>query len=193
MTIKLAPLPYEKNALEPHISSETLEIHYGKHHQAYVKNLNAAIEGTADANLSLEEIIKKSSGKLFNNAAQTYNHTFYWNCLAPKAGGSPTGSIAKAINSKWGSFDKFKEAFNENGNGNFGSGWTWLVKKSDNSIEIVNTKNAGCPITDGLIPLLVADVWEHAYYIDYRNARNEHLLAFWNLVNWKFVESNFTA
>ena len=190
MAFELPALPWAENALEPHISAETIQYHYGKHHNAYVTKLNAAIEGTANANLSLEEIIKTSSGGLFNNAAQVYNHTFYWNCLAPNAGGEATGTVADAINSKWGSFDAFKEAFTNSAATNFGSGWTWLVKTATGEIEIVNTDDAGCPLTKDQTPLLTIDVWEHAYYVDYRNARPSYIDAFWKLVNWDFVNSN---
>jgi len=187
----LPPLPYAKDALQPHISAETLEYHYGKHHQAYVTNLNNLIKGTEFENLSLEEIIKKSSGGVFNNSAQVWNHTFFWHCMAPNAGGAPTGPVADAITAKWGSFDKFKEEFQKSAVGNFGSGWTWLVKKADGSVDIVNTSNAQTPLTSADKPLLTVDVWEHAYYIDYRNARPKFVEAWWNVVNWAFVNENF--
>jgi superoxide dismutase, Fe-Mn family len=187
----LPPLPYAKDALQPHISAETLEYHYGKHHQAYVTNLNNLIKGTEFENLSLEEIIKKSSGGVFNNSAQVWNHTFFWHCMAPNAGGAPTGPVADAITAKWGSFDKFKEEFSKSAVGNFGSGWTWLVKKPDGSVDIVNTSNAATPLTTENKPLLTVDVWEHAYYIDYRNARPKFVESWWNLVNWDFVNQNF--
>jgi len=187
----LPPLPYAMDALQPHISKETLEFHYGKHHQAYVTNLNNLIKGTEFENLSLEEIVKKSSGGVFNNAAQVWNHTFYWNCMAPNAGGAPTGALAGAINAKFGSFDNFKAEFTKSCVGNFGSGWTWLVKKADGSVEIVNTSNAATPLTGADKPLLTCDVWEHAYYVDYRNARPKYVETFWNLVNWNFVAQNF--
>jgi Fe-Mn family superoxide dismutase len=187
----LPPLPYAMDALQPHISKETLEFHYGKHHQAYVTNLNNLIKGTEFENLSLEEIVKKSSGGVFNNAAQVWNHTFYWNCMAPNAGGAPTGALAEAINAKFGSFDNFKAEFTKSCVGNFGSGWTWLVKKADGSVEIVNTSNAATPLTGADKPLLTCDVWEHAYYVDYRNARPKYVETFWNLVNWNFVAKNF--
>jgi Fe-Mn family superoxide dismutase len=190
MAIELPPLPYEKNALEPHISAETLEYHYGKHHQAYVTNLNKMIEGTEFADAKLEDIIKKSSGGMFNNAAQTWNHTFYWNSMSPKGGGEPSGKLADAINKAFGSFAKFKEEFSKSAAGNFGSGWTWLVQRPDGSLGIVNTSNAATPITGSDKPLFTADVWEHAYYIDYRNARPKYLEAFWNLVNWEFAAKN---
>ncbi|WP_258240187.1 superoxide dismutase [Fe] [Pseudidiomarina homiensis] len=192
MAFELPALPYEKNALEPHISAETLEYHYGKHHNAYVTKLNDAVKGTDMESKSLEEIIKSSSGGVFNNAAQVWNHTFYWHCLSPNGGGEPTGALADAINAAFGSFDKFKEEFNAQAAGNFGSGWTWLVKKADGSVAIVNTSNAETPLTDeSVTPIMTVDVWEHAYYIDYRNARPNYLNAFWNLVNWDFVAKNF--
>lgn len=187
------PLPYPKNALAPYISEETLEYHYGKHHKAYVDKLNSLIPGTEFENLALEDIIKKAPpGAVFNNAGQVWNHTFYWNCMAPNAGGEPTGKLADAINKTFGSFKDFKEKFSTAGVGNFGSGWTWLVKSADGGIEIVNTSNAGTPMTSGQTALLTADVWEHAYYIDYRNARAKYLDEFWNVVNWDFVSQQFT-
>ncbi|MGL6162663.1 superoxide dismutase [Fe] [Microbulbifer sp.] len=192
MAFELPELPYAKNALEPHISEETLEYHYGKHHKTYVDKLNGLLEGTAEADKSLEEVIKSSSGGVFNNAAQIWNHTFYWNCLSPNGGGEPTGAVAEAINAAFGSFDKFKEEFSNSAVNNFGSGWTWLVKKSDGSVAIVNTSNAGTPLTESdQKALLTCDVWEHAYYIDYRNLRPKYLEAFWSLVNWDFVNQNF--
>lgn len=189
MAVKLPELPFAMDALAPHISKETLEYHYGKHHNAYVTKLNAAIEGGELANASLEEIVLKSSGGVFNNAAQVWNHSFYWNCLSPKGGGAPSGALAEAINKSFGSFDKFKEDFTNQAVTLFGSGWAWLVKKKDGSLGIEQTANAGCPLTSGLKPLLTCDVWEHAYYIDYRNARPNYVDAFWKLVNWEFVES----
>ncbi|MCA2019011.1 superoxide dismutase [Fe] [Vibrio tritonius] len=190
MAFELPALPYAQDALEPHISKETLEYHYGKHHNTYVVKLNGLIPGTEFENKSLEEIIKSSTGGIFNNAAQVWNHTFYWHCLAPKAGGEPTGAVAEAINKAFGSFEEFKTKFTDSAVANFGSGWTWLVKKADGSLEIVNTSNAATPLTDGVTPLLTVDVWEHAYYIDYRNARPNYMTAFWNLVNWEFVAAN---
>ena len=187
----LPPLPYPMDGLAPHISKETLDYHYGKHHQAYVTNLNNLIKGTPHENASLEEIVKTSSGGIFNNAAQVWNHTFYWNCMKPNGGGSPSGTLADAINQKWGTFDKFKEEFTKSCVGNFGSGWTWLVKKADGSVDIVNTSNAATPLTTGDKPLMTCDVWEHAYYIDYRNARPKYVETFWSLVNWDFVAKNF--
>ena len=186
----LPALPYELNALEPHISKETLEYHYGKHHQTYVTNLNNLIKDSAFADMSLEAIIKQSSEGVFNNAAQVWNHTFYWNCLSPKGGGQPTGKLANAINSTFGSFDKFKEEFTKKAITTFGSGWAWLVKNSDGTLALVSTSNAGTPLTANQTALLTCDVWEHAYYIDYRNARPKYVEAFWNLVNWDFVTQN---
>ncbi|MBW2604944.1 MAG: superoxide dismutase [Fe] [Deltaproteobacteria bacterium] len=191
MEHKLPTLPYEMDALAPTISKETLEYHYGKHHQAYVTNLNNLIKGTGFENASLEDIIKKASDGLFNNAAQVWNHTFYWNCMNPNGGGEPAGALADAINSVFGSFAKFKEKFSTSAATNFGSGWTWLVKNSAGSLAIVNTSNAGCPLSERQTPLLTCDVWEHAYYIDYRNARQKYVEAFWTLVNWDFVAGNF--
>ncbi len=191
MAFTLPELPYAKNALAPHISEETLDFHHGKHHNAYVVNLNGLIEGGEFADMSLEDIIRKSSGPIFNNAAQVWNHTFYWNCLSPNGGGEPSGALADAINAKWGSFEDFKKAFTADCVGNFGSGWTWLVKNAAGELAIVKTSNAGCPLTDaGVTPLMTCDVWEHAYYIDYRNAPPNYVGAFWNLVNWDFVASN---
>jgi Fe-Mn family superoxide dismutase len=194
MAFELPPLPYEKNALEPHISAETLEYHHGKHHKTYVDKLNGLVEGTDKENQSLEEIIKNAEGGLFNQAAQVWNHTFYWNSMSPDGGGEPTGELAEAINKAFGSFDKFKEEFNAKGAGNFGSGWTWLVKNGDGSVEIVNTDDADTPIAgDKQTPLLTCDVWEHAYYIDYRNARPKYLEAFWKLANWDFAAKNYAG
>jgi Fe-Mn family superoxide dismutase len=190
---ELPKLPYERNALEPHISSETLDFHYGKHHATYVTNLNKLIAGGEFESASLEDIIKKASGGIFNNAAQVWNHTFYWNCLSPNGGGDPKGALAKAIDSAFGNVGDFKTKFAASAAGNFGSGWTWLVKNANGGVEIVNTSNAGNPMTDNLTPLMTCDVWEHAYYIDYRNARPKYLEAFWNLVNWDFVESNLAG
>jgi len=190
MEHKLPDLPYSNDALEPVISKETIEYHYGKHHQTYVTNLNKLIVGTEFENLPLEEIIKKSSGGIFNNAAQVFNHTFYWNCLAPQAGGEPTGKLAEAINEAFGSFAQFKEKFSATAVGTFGSGWAWLVKNAAGKLEIISTSNAGTPMTEGKTALLTCDVWEHAYYIDYRNARAGYVDKFWDLVNWDFVASN---
>jgi Fe-Mn family superoxide dismutase len=188
----LPALPYPIDALAPHISRETFEYHHGKHHQAYVTNLNNLIKGTEFENAGLEDIIRKSSGGIFNNAAQVWNHTFFWNSMKPKGGGEPTGALATAINAKWGSFAAFKEAFTKSAVGNFGSGWTWLVRKSDGSVDIVNTSNAGTTLTTGDRALLTIDVWEHAYYIDYRNARPKFVETFLNhLANWDFAAKNF--
>ena len=192
MTFELPALPYAKNELVPHISEETLVYHYGKHHQTYVTNLNNLIPGTEFDGLTLEEIIVKSSGPIFNNAAQVWNHTFYWNSLTPKGGGLPTGALANAINTTFGSFEKFKEEFTKCAVTTFGSGWAWLVKNTDGSLALVSTSNAGCPLTTGQTPLLTCDVWEHAYYIDYRNARPSYLEAFWALVNWDFAAANYS-
>lgn len=191
MEHKLPELPYSLDALAPHISKETLEYHYGKHHQAYVTNLNNLIKGTEFENASLEDIIKKSSGGIFNNAAQVWNHTFYWHSLAPKGGGEPSGALGEAIKKKWGSFSAFKEAFSKAAVGTFGSGWAWLVKKGDGSVDIVTTGNAATPLTTADKALLTCDVWEHAYYIDYRNARPKYVEAYWNIVNWSFASKNF--
>ena len=191
MEHKLPELPYALDALAPHISKETLEFHYGKHHQTYITNLNNLIKGTEFENMSLEDITRKSSGGMFNNAAQVWNHTFYWMGLSPKGGGEPTGALADAINKKWGSFAKFKEEFTKTSVGTFGSGWGWLVKKADGSLDLASTSNAGTPLTGADKPLLTCDVWEHAYYVDYRNARPKYVEAFWNLVNWEFVAKNF--
>ena len=193
MAFELPALPYAKDALAPHISAETLEFHHGKHHQTYVTNLNNLVPGTEFEGLSLEEIVVKSSGGIFNNAAQIWNHTFYWNSLAPNAGGEPTGELADAINVTFGSFAKFKEEFTKTAVTTFGAGWAWLVKNPDGSLALVSTSNAGCPLTAGQTPLLTCDVWEHAYYIDFRNARPAYLEAFWALVNWDFAAKNFNA
>jgi Fe-Mn family superoxide dismutase len=187
---KLPELPYAKNALAPHISAETLEYHYGKHHATYVANLNKLIVGTEFADLSLEGIIKKASGGIFNNAAQVWNHSFYWKCLSPKGGGEPSEALAEAIVKNFGSFAQFKEKMTQAAITQFGSGWAWLVKNSDGSLTIEQTSNAATPLKDGKKPLLTVDVWEHAYYIDYRNARPAYLEAFWKLVNWDFAAEN---
>ena len=193
MTFELPALPYANDALAPHISAETIEYHYGKHHQTYVTNLNNLVPGTEFEGLSLEEIVKKSSGGVFNNAAQVWNHTFYWHCLSPNGGGEPQGALADAINSTFGSFDQFKEEFSKCAVTTFGSGWAWLVKNADGSLALVSTSNAGCPLTAGQTPVLTCDVWEHAYYIDFRNLRPKYLEAFWALVNWEFASANFAA
>ena len=191
MEYKLPPLPYAMDALEPAMSKETLEYHYGKHHRAYVKELNNLIKGSGLENATLEQVIRDSSGPLFNNAAQTWNHTFFWNCMAPRGGGKPTGALAEAMNDKWGSYAQFKEAFSKSAISNFGSGWTWLVVRSD-GVDIVNTDDADNPMTQGDEPLLTLDVWEHAYYLDYRNERPKFVEAFFkNLVNWNFALRNY--
>lgn len=190
MAFKLPELPYKMDALAPHMSKETLEFHYGKHHQTYVTNLNNLVEGKDFATMSLEEIIKKSEGPIFNNAAQVWNHTFFWNSLSPKGGGEPKGKTADAIKKNFGSFEKFKEEFTKAAVTQFGSGWAWLVKNADGTLAIKQTSNAGCPLTEGVKPILTCDVWEHAYYIDYRNARPTYLEHWWKLVNWDFAETN---
>jgi len=190
MEHKLPELPFANNSLAPHISAETLEFHYGKHHKTYVDNLNKLIPGTEFENSSLEDVIRKASGGVFNNAAQVWNHTFYWNSLSPKGGGEPTGVVAGAITKSFGSFAQFKEKFTNAAVTLFGSGWAWLVKNPDGSLSIEAMSNAGNPLKDGRTPLLTCDVWEHAYYIDYRNARAKYLEGYWKLVNWSFVENN---
>ena len=189
----LPSLPYALDALAPHLSAETLSFHYGKHHQTYITNLNNLIKGTEFENLSLEEIVKTSSGGIFNNAAQVWNHTFYWLGFAPNAGGEATGALAEAINSKWGSFAEFQKAFAQVAATTFGSGWAWLVKNSDGSLDLVSSSNAATPLTSTATPLLTCDVWEHAYYIDYRNSRPNYLEGFWKLVNWNVVAERFAA
>ena len=193
MAFELPNLPYELNALEPHISKETLEYHYGKHHKTYVDNLNKLVPGSEFEGLSLEKIIQKSSGGIFNNAAQVWNHTFYWHCLSPNGGGKPSGELLDKIVSSFGSFEEFKEKFTNTSITTFGSGWGWLVKNPDDTLDIISTSNAGTPIKEGKTALLTCDVWEHAYYIDYRNARPKYLESFWNLVNWDFVAKNLEA
>jgi len=193
MAFELPALPYAQDALQPHISSETLEYHYGKHHKTYVDKLNGLVEGTDLADKTLEEVVKCSDGGVFNNAAQIWNHSFYWNCLSPNGGGAANGAVADAINAAFGSFDAFVEQFTNSAINNFGSSWTWLVKRADGSVAIVNTSNAATPLTDDSVtPLLTVDLWEHAYYIDYRNARPKYMEAFWALVNWDFVNANFS-
>ncbi|MBL8708146.1 MAG: superoxide dismutase [Fe] [Rhodospirillaceae bacterium] len=191
--ISQPPLPYAMDALAPHISKETLEYHYGKHHKSYVDNLNELIEGTEFADMDLEAIVGKASGPIFNNAAQVWNHTFYWHCLTPEGGGAPDGQLAAAIDRNWGPIDTFKSEFTKAAAGNFGSGWTWLVQNRDGGLEIVNTSNAQTPLTSDAKPLLTCDVWEHAYYIDYRNKRPDYLAAFWEVVNWRFAANNLAA
>lgn len=190
MAFTLPPLPYSMDALHPHLSSETLEFHYGKHHQTYVDNLNKQAEGTEFMDMPLEEVIKKAKGGLYNQAAQVYNHTFYWNSLGPNAGGEPKGKLLEAIHAQFGSFAKFQEEFSTAAKTLFGSGWAWLVKDGE-KLSIVQTKDAQCPISNQQSPILTCDVWEHAYYIDYRNARPKYIEAFWNLVNWDFAEGNY--
>ena len=194
MAFELPALPFAKDALLPHISPETLDYHHGKHHNAYVVKLNSLVEGTEFAGKSLEDIIRTSQGPVFNNAAQIWNHTFYWNCLSPNGGGEPTGALGDAITAQWGSFAAFQTAFSDKAVNNFGSSWTWLVKKADGSLDIVNTSNAGTPLTDSSVTaLMTVDLWEHAYYIDFRNARPTYLNAFWALINWEFAAKNFAA
>ncbi|MBT3505432.1 MAG: superoxide dismutase [Fe] [Piscirickettsiaceae bacterium] len=193
MAFELPALPYANDALEPTISAETIGFHYGKHHQTYVTNLNNLVPGTEFEGLSLEEIIVKAQGGIFNNAAQIWNHTFYWNGLTPNGQDAVSGDLGAAISATFGSFDEFKAKFSTSAATNFGAGWTWLVKNADGSLEIVNTSNAGCPLTAGQTPLLTCDVWEHAYYIDFRNARPKYVEAFWGLVNWDFVAENYAA
>ncbi len=190
MAIELPPLPFARTALEPNISGETIDYHYGKHHKAYVDNLNKMIEGTEFADMPLEDIIKKSQGGMFNNAAQVWNHTFYWNCLSPDGGGEPTGKLADAINAAFGDFATFKAEFTKTAIGTFGSGWAWLVQRPDGSVALVSTSNAGTPLTTEDTALMTCDVWEHAYYLDYQNLRPKYLENFWNLVHWDFIAKN---
>jgi Fe-Mn family superoxide dismutase len=193
MSFQLPELPYAMNALEPYISRETLEYHYSKHHQTYVTNLNNLIPGTPFEHLPLEEIILKSEGGVFNNAAQVWNHTFYWYCLKPQASEEPDDEFAKLLHQTFGSFEQFKEQFSKTAISTFGSGWAWLVKNSDGSLSITSTSNAGTPMTQGQKALLTCDVWEHAYYIDYRNVRAKYVENFWKLVNWEFVVKNWQS
>ncbi|MCP5143929.1 MAG: superoxide dismutase [Fe] [Gammaproteobacteria bacterium] len=194
MEHKLPDLPFAIDALAPHMSKETLEFHHGKHHNAYVTNLNNLIKGTEFESMSLEDIIRKSGGGMFNNAAQIWNHTFFWNCLKPNGGGEPTGALADAINKRWGSYDAFKEEFTKSAVGNFGSGWTWLVKTAEGGVDLANTSNAGTPLTTTDTPLLTVDVWEHAYYIDFRNRRPDFVGTFLtHLVNWDFAAANYAG
>lgn len=197
MSFELPSLPYARDALAPHISEDTLNYHYGKHHQAYVNNLNKMVEGTDFADSSLVEIVKNTAGAperqgMFNNAAQVWNHTFYWHSMAPNGGGKPSGKIGKAIDESFGSYDKFVEAFKAKGGGQFGSGWAWLVQKADGSLDVMNTPNAETPLTDeSVTPLMTMDVWEHAYYLDYQNSRPNYMNTFLaELVNWEFAEQN---
>ena len=189
MAFELPPLPYARDALAPHISAETIDFHYGKHHQTYVTNLNNLAKGTEFEAMALEDVVRKSQGGMFNNAAQIWNHTFYWNSLSPKGGGEPAGKLADAIRKSFGSFQEFKDKFSQAAIGTFGSGWAWLVQRPDGSLGIVSTSNAATPLTGADRPLLTCDVWEHAYYIDYRNARAKYVESFWNLVNWEFAAS----
>ena len=194
MSFESPALPYAKDALEPHMSVETLEYHHGKHHNTYVVKLNGLVPGSEYENKSLEEIIASApAGPVFNNAAQIWNHTFFWHSLSPNGGGEPTGALADAINAKWGSFAEFQAAFEDKAVNNFGSSWTWLVKNADGSLEIVNTSNAGTPMTNGQTAIITVDLWEHAYYIDYRNVRPDYLKGFWALANWEFAAANFSA
>lgn len=191
MAFTLPDLPYAKDALEPHISTQTIEFHYGKHHQAYVNNLNGLIPGTEFENASLEEIIKKAEGGIFNNGAQVWNHTFYWNCLSPNGGGMPEGELLIAINEEFGSFDAFKETFSKAAATLFGSGWAWLVKDAHKKLQIVQEPNAGNPIRNGFTPILTCDVWEHAYYLDQQNKRPAYVEKFWELIDWKAVAARY--
>lgn len=190
MLHQLPELPFDPATLAPHLSEETFQYHHGKHHQAYVTNLNKLIPGTEFEDASLEDMIRKASGGIFNNAAQVWNHTFYWNCLSPKGGGLPTGQLLKVLKKTYGGFDEFKEKFSQSAVTLFGSGWAWLVKDDQGNLMIENTSNAANPMQQGKTPLLTCDMWEHAYYIDYRNSRPDYMKAFWNLVNWEFVEKN---
>jgi Fe-Mn family superoxide dismutase len=192
MKHELPELPFAPSALEPHISAETLEYHHGKHHAKYVANLNELIPGTAFEELPLEMTVCKSTGKVFNNAAQNWNHTFYWNCLSPEGGGEPAGPLAEAINKQFGSLDQFRQKFNEAAISLFGSGWTWLVH-ANGALSIQQGSNAETPLSDGSTPILTCDVWEHAYYIDYRNARAKYLDAFWKLINWEFAGQQYQS
>jgi Fe-Mn family superoxide dismutase len=191
MTFKLPELPYTLDALEPNISKKTLEYHYGKHHQAYVTNLNNLVVGTEFENADLETIVKTAEGGIFNNGAQVWNHTFFFMSLSPKGGGAPAGLLAEAINKEFSSFEKFKEAFSQAAATVFGSGWAWLVKKADGSLSIVKESNAGNPIRNGLTPILTCDVWEHAYYLDYQDKRPDYIKSFWNVVNWEAVGARY--
>jgi superoxide dismutase, Fe-Mn family len=191
LTHTLPALPYSHDALMPHISPETLEYHWGKHHRAYVDNLNLLVAGTAAASSGLEDLIRRSSGAIFNNAAQHFNHSFYWDSLSPRSDGHPTGPLAEAIRARYGSFDEFRTAFSQQANSHFGSGWCWLVCKRDKRVQIELTHDAGNPLQAGDTPILACDLWEHAYYIDYRNARLRYLEAFWSVANWRFARDQF--
>jgi Fe-Mn family superoxide dismutase len=192
MEHKLPQLPYPKNALEPHLSAETLEYHHGKHHRAYVTKLNELIRGTEYEEMDLVDLVLSSAGPVFDNAAQHWNHTFFWSCLAPNGAGTPAGELADLLTASFGSFERFKEEFAKAAAANFGSGWTWLVRNDDGALEIMNTSNADNPLRHGKKPLLTLDVWEHAYYIDYRNSRSEYITHFWNLANWEFAAANLS-
>lgn len=187
----LPPLPYAESALEPHISRETVHFHYAVHHRGYVDKLNKLIPDSEFADSSLEEIVMNSSGDIFNNAGQVWNHNFYWQCLSPNGGGSPETALAEALRDKFGSLQNFQTAFTKQAEGLFGSGWVWLIQNPDGALNIIYTGNAGCPIRSGHRPLLTCDMWEHAYYIDYRNRRPDYMRGFWQLVNWQFVESRY--
>ncbi len=194
MVFNLPELPYSRTALKPSISEETLNFHYGKHHQSYVTKLNALVgESSEFQNASLEELIKNAKGGIFNNAAQVWNHNFYWNSLSPHGGREPKKEVADVLEKNFGSVEKFKEMFSTHAIGHFGSGWAWLVQKSDGKIEVESTSDANNPIQNGNKPLLTCDVWEHAYYIDYRNARPEYIKAFWKIVNWDFITENLQS
>ena len=194
MSFTVEPLPYAKDALAPHISAETLEFHYEKHHKGYLTKLNEIAATNKDvASKSLEELVKTEKGKVFNLAAQVWNHTFYWKSMSPNGGGVPSGRIGAAIDKSFGSFDNFKKQFNDAAANHFGSGWAWLVRDDQNNLKIVDTHDAGNPLTQGQTPVLTCDVWEHAYYIDYRNARPTYLESWWKVVNWQFAESNLAS
>lgn len=193
MTHELPRLPYAPDALAPSISAETVNFHYGKHHQAYVTNLNKLLPGSEFVNSSLEDIIRGATGGILNNGAQVFNHSFYWQCLKPGGGGTPQGAVAEALSGAFGSFDDFRAEFTAKASSLFGSGWVWLVKSGDGKLEIIQSQNAGNPLRDGRTPVLTCDVWEHAYYIDYRNARPRYVEAYWSLVNWDFVAEKLTA
>ena len=190
MSFKVEELPYAMDALSPHISKETFEYHYGKHYQTYVGNLNKLTEGKPEGSKSLEDLVRSASGGLFNNAAQVWNHMFYWKGLSPNGGGEPEGAIKDAIGKNFGSFKEFQTTFTQKSVTLFGSGWAWLVKNADGNLEIVQSKDADNPMTKNQKPILTCDVWEHAYYIDYRNARPKYLEAFWKVVNWEFADKN---
>ena len=193
MAFVLPELPYARNALAPHISEETVNYHYGKHHQGYVNKLNEVSKGTDNEKKSLDELVRTSTGSIYNLSAQIVNHTFYWNSLSPNGGGEPKGQIAEAINKRWGNFGEFKKEFSQVAAGHFGSGWAWLVKDSENNLKVVGGHDAHNPTTDGLVPILTCDVWEHAYYVDYRNDRVKYIEAWWSLVNWDFANKNFES